>query len=154
METKATAKLPDNSKAKDSATAARPAAGKASGKDAKSGPPEDEGSRPEETTSGDANATDTPTPPRPVNEIIAMGDEFRSSGDLPWARKFYQAAQDRGSAKATVALAQTYDPRYVDNQHHSDPAMARQLYSEAARHGDSSATKQLQGLDRWLEDSH
>lgn len=154
METKATAKLPDTSKAKDSATAARPAAGKANGKDAKSATQEDEGSQPEETTGGDANATETPTPPRPVSEIIAMGDEFRASGDLPWARKFYQAAQDRGSAKATAALAQTYDPRYVDNQHHPDPAMARQLYGEAARHGDSAATKQLQELDRWLEDSH
>lgn len=93
---------------------------------------------------------EAPAPPRPIKEIIAMGDSFRASGDVAWARKFYWAAQERGSAKAAAALGETYDPRYVDKNDRPDPQVARELYEQAARQGDHDAAKQLDDLDSWL----
>lgn len=100
-----------------------------------------------------APAIDDPAaPPRPVKDIIAIGDEFRASGDMAWARKYYEAAEARGSAQAKRALAETYDPRYVDGSDRPDAAVARDLYDQAARHGDRGAVKEREALDQWLDE--
>ena len=90
--------------------------------------------------------------PRPVKEIIAMGDEFRDAGDTEWARKLYRAAHERGSAKAAVAEAETYDPQYAAASSRPDPDEARRLYSEAARQGDRQAAKRLEELEQWMSE--
>jgi hypothetical protein len=86
---------------------------------------------------------------RPVKEIIAMGDEFRDAGDTEWARRLYRAAQERGSAKAAIAEAETYDPQFAAASSRPDAAEARRLYAEAARRGDREAAKRLEQLDQW-----
>ena len=90
--------------------------------------------------------------PRPVKEIIAMGDEFRDAGDTEWARRLYRAAQQRGSTKAAIAMAETYDPQYAAASSRPDPDEARRLYSEAARQGDRQAAKRLEELDQWMSE--
>ncbi len=105
------------------------------------------------SNAGDAPTEDPVTPPRPVGEIIEMGDSFRASGDMDWARKFYRAAQERGSAKAAAALAATYDPRMVDPVNRPDPRRAKDLYDEAARHGDRDAARQRDELETWMNNN-
>ncbi|MFO1152175.1 MAG: hypothetical protein U1E42_00725 [Rhodospirillales bacterium] len=90
--------------------------------------------------------------PRPVKELIEMGDEFRQAGDTEWARRLYRAAQERGSAKAAVAEAETYDPQYAAASSGADAEKAKLLYSEAARHGDRQAVKRLEELDQWMNE--
>jgi TPR repeat protein len=81
-----------------------------------------------------------------------MGDEFRDAGDTEWARRLYQAAQERGSAKAAIAEAETYDPQYAAASSRPNPDEARRLYSEAARKGDREAARRLEELDRWISE--
>jgi len=100
---------------------------------------------------GGAAEAEQPGPPRPVGEIIAKGDEFREAGDVPWARKYYTAARERGSATAMRSLAETFDPRYAAASN-ADPARARDLYDEAARKGDRDAAKARDTLDQWLDE--
>jgi hypothetical protein len=90
--------------------------------------------------------------PRPIKELIAMGDEFRDAGDTEWARRLYRAAQERGSAKAAVAEAETHDPQYAAASSRPNPDEARRLYSEAARQGDREAARRLEDLDRWISE--
>jgi hypothetical protein len=81
-----------------------------------------------------------------------MGDEFRDAGDTEWARRMYRAAQERGSAKAAVAEAETYDPQYAAASSRVDADEARRLYLEAARHGDRQAAKRVEELDQWMSE--
>lgn len=108
-----------------------------------------------EDTASEASAADGEdplTPPRPAHELIEIGDDFRGAGDMAWARKYYEAAQQQGSAKATRALAETYDPRLVNGSDRPDPARARDLYEQAAKKGDGSAVKEREDLDQWLSE--
>lgn len=110
---------------------------------------------PGDDTASEANAVDGEdplTPPRPAHELIEIGDDFRGAGDMAWARKYYEAAQQQGSAKATRALAETYDPRLVNGSDRPDPARARDLYEQAAKKGDGGAVKEREDLDQWLSE--
>jgi hypothetical protein len=107
-----------------------------------------------ETSGGemDPAADQEPVRPRPVSEIIAMGDEFREAGDVEWARRLYRAAKERGSGKAATALAETYDPLYTAASSRASAEEARHLYETAVKLGDRSATRRLQDLEAWEEE--
>lgn len=113
----------------------------------------DEPAAERESPSGaDAAGLNEEGKPRSVRELIDMGDEFRDAGDTEWARRLYRAAQKRGSAKAAVAEAETYDPQYTAASSRPDADEARRLYSEAARQGDREAAKRLEELDQWMSE--
>jgi hypothetical protein len=73
---------------------------------------------------------------------IERGDELMSLGDVASARRFYQMAAEGGLAAAALALARSYDPRYLDRIGaigvRGDAAKAAQWYRRAAEPNDRS----------------
>jgi TPR repeat protein len=70
--------------------------------------------------------------------------------DISAARVFYEYAANAGSARAAMALAETYDAAFLDQLGavgpRPNPAMAADWYRKAAALGDRSAEAWLRAL--------
>jgi hypothetical protein len=82
--------------------------------------------------------------------FASRGDAMLAIKDISAARAFYEYAANAGSARAAVALAETYDPAFVNQLGalglRPSPAMAVDWYRKAAALGDRGADARLQTL--------
>jgi TPR repeat protein len=87
-----------------------------------------------------------------IARLLARASQFLSQGNVSTARMFLEVAVEKGSAPATFALAETYDPAVlaawgtIGTQ--GDPAKARDLYEKALAGGVQEATDRLKSLRR------
>jgi hypothetical protein len=69
---------------------------------------------------------------------VSRGDEMLAANNVPAARKFYGYAAIAGSARAAVALAETYNPKPAQSTSVAGPAIAsgerRSPLGKAATH--------------------
>jgi TPR repeat protein len=84
--------------------------------------------------------------------LLVRASQFLSHGNVGMARMFLELAVEKGSAPATFALAETYDPAVLaawgTRGTQGDPAKARDLYQKALAGGVQDATDRLQSLDK------
>jgi hypothetical protein len=82
--------------------------------------------------------------------FASRGDAMLAIKDISAARAFYEYAANAGSARAAVALAETYDPAYLNQLGalgpRPSPAMAVDWYRKAAALGDRGADARLRTL--------
>lgn len=73
-----------------------------------------------------------------------------ANNDVSSARLLYEHLANNGSARAALAMGQTYDPAYLRSIDpkglKADVAKARQWYKRAADMGDQEAPSRLSGL--------
>jgi TPR repeat protein len=71
--------------------------------------------------------------------LMARAQSLLSQGDINGARIFLERAVEMGSAKASFAIAETYDPRVLSHWNvygtRGDAAKAREFYAKAAAGG-------------------
>lgn len=90
-------------------------------------------------------------PPAPdvgeVAMLLSRGKDFLSAGDLSSAQLLFRRAAEAGSAEAALALASTYDPRYLAAHNvvgvPGDEVKARTWYQRAAALGSPQAARML-----------
>lgn len=100
---------------------------------------------------GNAGAINTvpvkPMDPAEAAMLMQRGRDFMGAGDLSAARVAFSRLADAGIADAALALANTYDPAYLNSHHvmgvRGDPAMARSLYQRAKELGSTEAAQML-----------
>jgi len=84
--------------------------------------------------------------------LLARATLFLNQGNVITARRFLELAAEKGSAPATFALAETYDPAVLATWGtigiQGDPAKARDLYQKALAGGVQEATDRLKSLRR------
>lgn len=82
--------------------------------------------------------------------LANRGDAMLANKDVVAARAFYEYAANAGSARAAAALAQTYDPAFLDRLGvvgpRPNPEMAAAWYRKAVALGDDSAEARLRTL--------
>jgi hypothetical protein len=82
--------------------------------------------------------------------FASRGDAMLAIKDISAARVFYEYAANAGSARAAVALAETYDPAFLNQSGALGPrpnrAMAADWYRKAAALGDRGADARLRTL--------
>lgn len=99
----------------------------------------------------------SPAPaPSARDDLLELGDSFLASGDVEWARRYYQNAIARGNAKAALAMGWTFDPIYRERSNRSyltpDPQEAISWYNQAYVMGEREAAKaRLDDLYIWLD---
>jgi hypothetical protein len=94
-----------------------------------------------------------PTPVQSLNGDLAStlmrrGQDFLGTGDIAAARVLFGRLADAGIADGAFAMAQTYDPRYL-NMHNvigvvGDESKARAFYQQAAQLGSVEAAHMLE----------
>lgn len=89
------------------------------------------------------------------NELVAQADTLVQAGDISAARLLYEHAASVGHILASLKLAQTYDPVYMEQMHitsvQPDPKLAQRWYKAAAQHGNQQASANLKSLNSWLK---
>ncbi len=96
-------------------------------------------------------------PPQPAvsaemeADMLAKSRRLLEVGDVAGARLVFDFLARQGSARGAFALAQTYDPEFLDSLDvrggvRADMAQAMQWYREAARLGSEPATTRLGAL--------
>lgn len=93
---------------------------------------------------------------QPTEEaFIARGNALLEAGDFASARLMYQAAANRGSARAAMLTGVTFDPRYQAmagvSGTRSNARVARQWYALAMERGDGEAERNDLELVKWLQ---
>jgi len=87
-----------------------------------------------------------------VERLVKRGEEFLAHGDIAAARLVLGRAAGAQDARATYALAQTFDPEVLRGLHvvgfKPDLAKARDWYEKAAGYGSSDAAGRLNALPR------
>ena len=82
--------------------------------------------------------------------LVSRGRDFLSAGDLSSSQLLFRRAAEAGSAEAALALASTYDPRYLAAHQVvgvvGDEVKARAWYQRAAELGSLEATRILAQL--------
>jgi hypothetical protein len=82
--------------------------------------------------------------------LIARAEYFLDQADVAAARRFLERALEKGSARAALLLAETYDGRFLQSIDsigvRADVDKARQFYEAAAAAGIEQATERLQAL--------
>ena len=82
--------------------------------------------------------------------MMARAQELLRLGDISGARLLLERASASGEARATFALAETYDPnvlsRWGARGFRGDAAKARELYAKALSDGMSEATIRITDL--------
>lgn len=82
--------------------------------------------------------------------FVSRGDAMLVIKDISAARKFYEYAANAGSARAAAALAETYDPGFMNQLGtlglSPDSAVAADWYRKAAALGNRTAEVRLQTL--------
>jgi hypothetical protein len=82
--------------------------------------------------------------------FASRGDAMLAIKDISAARAFYEYAANAGNARAAAALAETYDPAFLNRLGalgpRPNPAMAVDLYRKAAALGDRGADARLRRL--------
>lgn len=81
--------------------------------------------------------------------LLQRADDLLARGDVSAARKLWESAANAGVPSAALALARTYDPVVIGQQHWSvasDPAAASSWYRRAAELGDPSAAAAIARL--------
>jgi len=85
-----------------------------------------------------------------VTMLLSRGRNFLSAGDLSSSQLLFRRAAEAGSAEAALALASTYDPRYLAAHKVvgvvGDEVKARAWYQRAAELGSLEATRILAQL--------
>jgi hypothetical protein len=98
--------------------------------------------------------TKTGSEPAKASVFANRGDAMLKMKDIMAARGFYAYAASAGSARAAMALAETYDPRFLSQLDamgtRPDLAAAADWYRKAAALGDSSANVRLQTMEAGL----
>jgi hypothetical protein len=83
--------------------------------------------------------------------LAGRGDAMLAIKDISAARSFYEHAANGGSARAALALAQTYDPTFLYQWGvvgpKPSPDLAAIWYRKAAALGDRAATVRLRTLE-------
>ena len=112
-------------------------------------------------TSAAAAPTPPGEPPRPADRQAALeqaavaaalsrGDAALAMKNVAAARSLYEYAANAGNARAAAALAETYDPIFLNRLGAIGPkpnsGLAAQWYRKAAALGDRSAVARLQTL--------
>jgi hypothetical protein len=100
-----------------------------------------------------------PAPPNPATQpmdraeaamLMTQGLDFLKAGDLEAARIGFGRLADAGNADGVLALASTYDPRYLIEHHvvgvRGDEAKARALYQRARELGSAEAGRILEQM--------
>ncbi len=151
----------------DDATAARPEAG--SGPEptpadaglaprlVRDAPPPAQAARPEGTAvQPPVVAAPSPAPPAPslppamIVALLRRGEAMLAQGDVSAARLLFERAAQAGSGAAALALAHSYDPRFLAELGtrglRPDPAAAARWYERADALGEAEATRLRQGL--------
>jgi TPR repeat protein len=96
-------------------------------------------------------AEQPPTSARKVDpeaaRLMARANGLLSQGDISGARIVLERAIEMGSAKASFAIAETYDPRVLSHWNvygtRGDVAKAREFYAKAAAGGIEEAKDRL-----------
>jgi hypothetical protein len=104
-------------------------------------------------------ATTAPRPAGPSSDpeqsaaaaaALSRGDAMLAMMNIVAARSFYEYAANAGNARAAAAMAETYDPVFLNRLGvvgiKPDPARAAEWYQKAAALGDRSAVARLQTL--------
>jgi TPR repeat protein len=82
--------------------------------------------------------------------LVARASVLLGEGDIGSARILLERAAERGSAKATFALAETYDPRILHKWGtvgtRGDATKAREFYAKAEAAGNKQAKERLDAL--------
>ena len=83
---------------------------------------------------------------------MARAKSLLSQGDIIAARTVLERAIETGSARASFAIAETYDPQILPQWNvygtRSDVLKAREFYEKAALSGIEEAKNRLKTLDR------
>lgn len=92
-------------------------------------------------------------PPLPADEeevLLRRSEELMQEGGIAAARLIYEELANRGSGKAALALAQTYDPAFIPPSATSavkpDVEMALKWYERAAIYGSDEARQRIAAL--------
>jgi hypothetical protein len=94
----------------------------------------------------------TPTPQQQAASaaLASRGDAMMALQDISAARLFYERAANAGSARAAMALGETYNPTFLARLGavgtKPNPAMAEEWYRKAAALGSRSAEDRLRTL--------
>jgi hypothetical protein len=109
----------------------------------------------------ETSAAAAPSPPaeplRPADRqaaavaaALSRGDAALAMKNVAAARSLYEYAANAGNARAAAALAETYDPIFLNRLGaigpRPDPGLAAEWYRKAAALGDRSAAARLQTL--------
>jgi hypothetical protein len=82
--------------------------------------------------------------------LLARAEYFLDQADVAAARRFLERALEKGSARAALLLAETYDGQFLQSIDsigvRADVDKARQFYEAAAVAGIEQATERLQAL--------
>ena len=91
-------------------------------------------------------AVDRP-PSAEIAVLIRRGDQLLAAGDIISARRFYERAAAAGEASASLGLAKSYDPLYLQQSGargvSGNPASAASWYRKAAEAGNAEASSLL-----------
>jgi hypothetical protein len=86
-----------------------------------------------------------------ITTLVKRGKDLLNNGDLASARLLLRRAADGGSPEGALALAATYDPRFLQRLGAigatPDIAKAREWYQRAIDLGSTTASQQLARLD-------
>jgi TPR repeat protein len=102
----------------------------------------------------ETDATESPQsltlPPLPADEeevLLRRSEELMQQGGIAAARLIYEELANRGSGRAALALAQTYDPAFIPPSATSavkpDVEMALKWYERAAIYGSDEARQRI-----------
>jgi hypothetical protein len=108
-------------------------------------------------TGTETDAVESPQPltlpPLPADEeevLLRRSKELMQQGGIAAARLIYEELANRGSAKAALALAQTYDPAFIPPSATSavkpDVEIALKWYERAAIYGSDEARQRIAAL--------
>ncbi|WP_125461800.1 MULTISPECIES: sel1 repeat family protein [Rhodomicrobium] len=82
--------------------------------------------------------------------MLERGARLLSTGDVSSARLLFEHIAKKGSGRAALALAQTFDPAYLRSMNtlglKADPEKAREWYTVAAQLGQREAKERLSAL--------
>jgi TPR repeat protein len=83
--------------------------------------------------------------------LLARAEYFLGQADIAGARRFLESALAKGSARAALMLAQTYDAEFLQSLQtigvRADTDKARQFYQAAAAAGIEQAKERLRALN-------
>jgi hypothetical protein len=90
--------------------------------------------------------------PETENAMLDRATEMLSLGDVSSARLLFEHLAKKGSGRAAMSLARTYDPAFFGSINtrglKPDPAKAKQWYTTAAELGQDEARSRLSALSR------
>jgi hypothetical protein len=85
-----------------------------------------------------------------IGQLTELGRQALDNGDIAGARLFLAKAASGGDGPALLALAQTYDQRFLDAKGviglKGDAAKAKAFYQQALAAGEADASQRLVGL--------